>query len=66
MAAPAFTIENDRRLVSIADAATYLGVSKRTVEGMLADGRLVAHKLGPRVVRIRISEIDEALEPRSA
>lgn len=66
MAAPAFTTENDRRLISIADAATYLGVSKLTVEAMLADGRLTAHKLGGRVVRLRVSEIDAALTPRSA
>ena len=49
--------------VSIAEAAEYLGVNVRTIRNMLYDGRLKAHKLGPRIVRIRLSDIDAALEP---
>jgi excisionase family DNA binding protein len=49
--------------VSIAEAAAYLGVNVRTVRNMLYDGRLKAYKLGPRIVRIRLSDIDTALEP---
>ena len=51
------------RFVSIAEAAEYLGVNVRTIRNMLYDGRLKAHKLGPRIVRIRLSDIDAALEP---
>jgi excisionase family DNA binding protein len=57
------TTKTDDRLVSIADAAAYLGVNVRSVRNMLTDGRLNAYKLGPRVVRLRMSEIDAALEP---
>jgi excisionase family DNA binding protein len=51
----------DDKLVSIADAAAYLGVNERTIRNMLTDGRLKAYKLGPRIVRIRLSDIDAAL-----
>jgi excisionase family DNA binding protein len=51
------------RFLSIAEAAEYLGVNVRSVRNMLTDGRLKAYKLGPRIVRIRLSEIDAALEP---
>jgi excisionase family DNA binding protein len=53
----------DDKLVSIAEAATYLDVNERTIRNMLTDGRLKAYKLGPRIVRIRLSDIDAALEP---
>jgi excisionase family DNA binding protein len=53
---------NDR-FISIAEAAKYLGVSERTVRNMLYDGRLRGHRLGGRVVRLKLSEIDTALEP---
>jgi excisionase family DNA binding protein len=54
---------DDDRLVSIAEAAEYLGVNVRSIRNMLTDGRLKAYKLGPRIVRIRLSDIDAALEP---
>ncbi|HTX55285.1 MAG TPA: helix-turn-helix domain-containing protein [Candidatus Baltobacteraceae bacterium] len=57
------TTKTPDRLVSIAEAAEYLGVSERTVRNMMHDGRLKGHRLGGRVVRIRLSDIDAALEP---
>lgn len=39
-----------KRAYSIKEAAKYLGVSKRTVERELAQGRLKAVKFGSRVV----------------
>ena len=51
------------RLVSVAEAATYLGVNERTIRNMLYDGRLKAYRAGPRVVRLRLSEIDASLAP---
>ncbi len=53
----------DAKLVSIAEAAEYLGVNVRSIRNMMIDGRLKAYKLGPRIVRIRLSDIDAALEP---
>jgi len=55
--------KTEDKFTSPAGAAEYLGVSVRTVRNMLADGRLKAYTLGPRVVRIRLSDIDAALSP---
>jgi excisionase family DNA binding protein len=49
--------------MSIKDVAEYLGVTKRTVNSMVADGRLTAYKLGYRIIRFRRSEIDASLQP---
>jgi excisionase family DNA binding protein len=49
--------------ISIADAAMYLGVTERTVRVMIADGRLTGYRLGGRVIRLRLSEIDAAMQP---
>jgi excisionase family DNA binding protein len=49
--------------MSVADVAEYLGVTTRTVQQMLADGRLRGYRLGPRVVRLRRDDIDAALTP---
>jgi excisionase family DNA binding protein len=56
-----FTRSADDRLISIAATAEYLDVTERTVRNKLYDGTLKAYKLGPRVVRLRLSEIDAAL-----
>jgi excisionase family DNA binding protein len=56
------TLTEDDRLLGIAEAAEYLGVAPRTIHNMLSDKRLKAYKLGARVVRIRKSAIDAALE----
>lgn len=53
---------SDDRYVGIPEAAAYLGVSVRTIRNMLSDGRLPAKKLGARVVRIKKSDIDAALQ----
>jgi excisionase family DNA binding protein len=49
--------------MTLKDVATYLGLSTRTVRQMVADGRLKAYRLGPKVIRFRRSEVDAALEP---
>jgi excisionase family DNA binding protein len=48
--------------MSIPNTAAYLGVDQSTVREMIDDGRLKAYKLGDRVIRLRRSEIDAALE----
>jgi excisionase family DNA binding protein len=46
----------------VTDTARYLGVNRHTVHVMIADGRLKAYKLGNRIIRLRKSDIDAALE----
>ena len=49
--------------LSVAESAAYLGVDPMTIRNMLKDGRLRAWTLGPRVLRIRLSDLDSALSP---
>jgi len=49
--------------ISIIQAAKYLGVTDRTIRQMIADGRLRGYRCGARLVRLRISEVDDALQP---
>jgi excisionase family DNA binding protein len=51
------------RYLTIGEAADYLNVAPLTIKKMLRDGRLPGYKLGPRVVRIRLSDIESALQP---
>jgi excisionase family DNA binding protein len=44
---------------SIADACAYFGVSDDTIRRWIADGRLTAHRYGPRLIRVQL----ESLEP---
>lgn len=52
-----------RAYISINEAAEYLGVTSRTIRSMVADGRLRAYRSGQRLVRLRIEEIDAAMQP---
>lgn len=52
-----------RAYVSITDAAEYLGVTTRTIRQMIADGRLRGYRSGTRLVRLRLNEIDAAMQP---
>jgi excisionase family DNA binding protein len=49
--------------MSVLDTAEYLKVTPRAIRSMIADGRLRAYKLGPRIIRLRRDEIDAALTP---
>ncbi len=45
------------------DVATYLNITTRCARKKVATGELIAYKLGPRLVRFRKSDIDNALQP---
>jgi excisionase family DNA binding protein len=51
-----------RRYVTIDEAAEYLSLHPATIRQMLADRRLTPYKLGPRVVRVDLNQIDDAME----
>lgn len=54
------------KYISLAEAADLLGCTDRTIRQMCADGRLKAYKLGARFVRLRVDEIEAALQPIGA
>jgi excisionase family DNA binding protein len=50
-----------RRYAKVREAAAYIGVTERTVHTMLDDGRLTRFRLGPRVLRIDLNEVDAVM-----
>jgi excisionase family DNA binding protein len=51
-----------RRLASIAEAATYAACNPRTIRRMIARGELTGYRMGPRLVRVDLAEVDAALK----
>ncbi len=52
-----------RNLITQTEAADYLGVTTRTVRQYVADGVLSAYRLGPKLIRYDMAEVDELLRP---
>jgi len=48
--------------ITKAEAAETIGVTTRTIDQMIADGRLIAYRLGPRIIRLRREEIDASFQ----
>jgi excisionase family DNA binding protein len=53
----------NRRFISVADAAEYLGVTTRTIRQMIADGRITGYRSGHRLVRVDLNDVDAAMRP---
>jgi excisionase family DNA binding protein len=55
--------ENNRRhWASKKKAAEHIGVTDRTIDNMIADGRLTGYRAGG-VIRVDLNELDAALVP---
>lgn len=52
-----------RRYAKLKEAATYIGVTDRTIRQMIADGRLTGYRSGNRLVRVDLNELDAAMQP---
>src|SRR3954470_23455695 len=52
-----------RHLAGGADAAAYADVSTRTIRRYIAHGRLTGYRVGPRLVKIDLDELDERARP---
>lgn len=44
---------------TIAEAADALGVSVKTIRRRIADGSLDARRIGPRLIRVRLADLDD-------
>jgi excisionase family DNA binding protein len=54
---------SERRFISIATAAEYAGVTTKTIRRWIAAGRLRGYRAGPRLIRVRVDELDAMLRP---
>lgn len=52
-----------RRLAPLNGAAEYAGVHPRTLRRRIADGSLTGYRMGPRIIRVDLNEVDALLTP---
>ena len=55
-----------QHLTSIANAAEQTGLSAKTIRRYIAEGRLPAYRLGPRMIRVDLDDIDRLWQPLPA
>lgn len=48
---------------SITEAADYAGSCNRTIRRRIADGSLTGYRMGPRLIRVDLNELDAMLQP---
>lgn len=52
-----------RRYASLDDAAEYAGCGARTIRRLISAGELTGYRLGKRLLRINLDELDAAMRP---
>ncbi|WP_433187728.1 helix-turn-helix domain-containing protein [Actinoallomurus sp. CA-150999] len=52
-----------RRLTSVAAAAEYADLSTRTIRRYIAEGRLTGYRVGPRLVKVDLDDLDRLARP---
>ena len=52
-----------RAYVGIAEAATYLDVDPKTIRRLIASGELRAYRLGSKVLKVKLADLDGVLTP---
>jgi len=55
--------ETQRAYVGIPEAATYLDVAPKTVRALIAARKLPAYRLGNRVLKVKLADLDGVLTP---
>jgi excisionase family DNA binding protein len=63
MSTPSKVSEPPVHRASIAAVADALGCSTRTVRRYISDGRLTGYRMGPRLIRVDMAEVDALLSP---
>ena len=52
-----------RRYASIDAAAAFVGVNPRTIRRRIAAGELTGYRIGKRLIRVDLNEVDAILRP---
>lgn len=55
--------EQPRRLATITSAAEYAVCSPKTISRRISDGSLTGYRMGARLVRVDLNELDAMLRP---
>lgn len=55
-----------RGLVPIKEAAAYAGLSVKTIRRYVIDGRITGYRIGPKLIKIDLDEIDSLISPVAA
>lgn len=51
------------KLLSLTEAAAICGVSQKTIRRRISDGTLPAVRVGPKLVKIRTTDLDALVRP---
>ena len=51
------------RVIGVAEAAEAADVSPRTIRRYIASGRLTAYRVGPRLIKIDVAEVEALKRP---
>ena len=54
---------SSKRYASLAQAAQYLGCDERTIRRCVARGELRGYRLGSRIIRVDLNEVDAIMKP---
>lgn len=52
-----------KRLESLSDAAKIADVHPRTLRRYIASGRLTAYRVGPRLIKVDLNELEASFQP---
>lgn len=52
-----------KRLESLSVAAKYANIHPRTLRRYIASGRLTAYRVGPRLIKIDLNELEASFQP---
>nr|WP_068274778.1 helix-turn-helix domain-containing protein [Aldersonia kunmingensis] len=55
--------KSQRRLASVTIAADYADVSTKTIRRYIASGRLTGYRVGPRLIKIDLNDLDRIMQP---
>lgn len=55
--------KSQRRLASIPVAAETADVCDRTIRRWIAQGRLVGYRVGPRLIKVDLDELEASFQP---
>src|SRR5690348_8289710 len=62
-AVSATVIKSPRRLADLASAAEYVGCHPRTIRRYISSGMLTGFRMGQRLIRVDLDEVDNILRP---